>query len=797
MHIKDLLLDADYISVGSEENKKAVIRLFLRENIIYDASSVPYFYALLEENLSEDEKAKVLEKLRELGEIEKVAKKLLGKEIEIFRISVSHPGEVPKKREAARSMEGVEEIFEHDILFARRYLIDRHLLPTTFVEADVEEIEGKRYVRSIKSTQETTHDLKMLSFDLEVYNPKMAPREKEDPIVMVSLASNRGLRKVLAWKEVKGLSFVEVHENEAEILKRFEEIVKEEDPDILIGYNSDNFDLPYIDARAKVLELELKLGRADEGIRIRSSRGIVECEIPGRVHIDLYPIIRRSVKLSSYVLEDVVRSIFGREKVKIKGADMAAFWEKGGEELKAFANYAMEDADAALELAGRFVPLYYELSQVVGIPLFDIARMTSGQLVEWLLIREAYSANELVPTRVGGSEYLRRAEDTYVGGYVLEPKKALAENIAVFDFRSLYPSIIITHNIDPATIRAGKNSNAPPDLDVHFSKENEGFIPGVVKKIVQKRIEAKEAIKKEKNENKKKMLELKQQALKLLANSFYGYMGYPRARWYKKACAESVTSFARSYIKSVMQAAEQEFNFEVVYGDTDSLFVVLKEGEERKDAVGQKERIKKFLDEMNKRLPGIIELEYQGFYKRGVFLTKKRYALMDENREIIVKGLELVRRDWAEIAKATQKEVLKAILEEGNPEKAAQIVKDKIVRIRNRNVKLDEIALYTQITRSLNAYKNVGPHVKAARKAKEKGREIFPGMIISYVIVKGKGMISDRAVPIEDVKLEDYDVDYYLENQLLPPVVRILEALGYSQESLKGEKRQLGLEGWF
>jgi len=817
MHIKDLLLDAEYISTADDGreaagkealSKKAEIRLFLKNNIVYDKNFMPYFYVLLEETLGEAEKTKAEEKLKEFGEIEKVKKKILGKEAEVYKITVSHPGEVPAKREGVRKIEGVAAIFEHDILFARRYLIDKHLVPLSFVEAEIDEIGGKKYVKSIRSTQETYHDFKILSFDIEVYNPKGVPREKEDPITMVSLASNKGLRKVLTWKEISGLDFVEVHAGEAEILKRFEEIVREENPDILIGYNSDSFDLPYIKARENELKLELNLGRVEEGTRVRTARGIVECEIPGRAHVDLYPIIRRSIKLSSYVLEDVVFSVLGRAKVKIKSADMPGFWDRGGEELKAFAKYSMEDAEATLELAERFLPLYFSLSQIVGMPLFDITRMTSGQLVEWLLMREAFSANELIPNRIGGAEYMRRAEDTYAGGYVLEPKKALAENIAVFDFRSLYPSIIITHNIDHSTIRQGKNANSPPDIDVHFSKEKEGFIPGVVKKIVERRIEAKEAMKKEKDEGRKKALDLKQQALKLLANSFYGYLGYPRARWYRKACAESVTSFARNYIKSVMQAAEQEFGFEVVYGDTDSLFVVLKEekkeaGEEKakvereKEAGEFKERIKKFLEEINKRLPGIIELEYQGFYRRGVFLTKKRYALIDESGEITVKGLELVRRDWAEIAKATQKEVLEAILKEGKPEKAVQIVKDKIARIRNREVSLEEIVLYTQITKSLASYKNVGPHVKAAEKAIKKGREIFPGMIISYVIVKGKGTISDRAVPIEDVKLEDYDIDYYLENQLLPPVVRILEALGYSQESLKGEKKQMGLEGWF
>jgi DNA polymerase I len=664
--------------------------------------------------------------------------------------------------------------------------VDNGLVPLTLVEAQTQE----GFVKKIKSTVEPEDKLRIMAFDIEVYNPKGAPRPKIDPIIMVSLASNTGVRKLLTYKEARNQDYVEVLGDEIEILERFSEIVKEEEIDILVGYNSDQFDLPYIMDRTSVLGIELGLGRNDQKPRIRKGRGLTEAVIRGRPHVDLYPIVRRNVKLSSYVLENVVKEVLSIDKEKIASDLMWQHWDNGGEGLRAFMEYSMEDADVTIDLAEKFLPLYTELSRIVGLPIHDIARMTAGQFVEWLLIKEAFVRDELVPNKGGGKEYLERAGDTYAGGYVMEPQKGVVENIVVFDFRSLYPSIIVTHNIDPTTLRPGKGENSPPEIDFHFTTDEEGFIPSVLKRILERRVNTKKRMKEAADPLEKRMLDVSQNALKIIANSFYGYMGYPRARWYKKEAAESVTSFARMYTKKVMGIAEKEYRFTVVYGDTDSLFVVV--------PPEKKEAAMVFMEEVNKELPGTVELEYDGFYPRGVFITKKRYALIDEKENITIKGLETVRRDWVKLSRDTQQKVLSIILREGDAKKAAQIVKDTVTRVKEREVSLDEITIFTQLTKNIARYKNLGPHVRAAQKAKKRGREVNPGMSIGYIITKGKSkMISDRAEPVEDVTIDDYDVDYYIENQILPPVTRILEVLGYSKEHLKEELIQDNLQKWF
>jgi len=250
-----------------------------------------------------------------------------------------------------------------------------------------------------------------------------------------------------------------------------------------------------------------------------------------------------------------------------------------------------------------------------------------------------------------------------------------------------------------------------------------------------------------------------------------------------------VAAFARMYIQKVMRIAEEEFGFEVIYGDTDSLFLLIPE-ERRREAQA-------FLDAINRSLPGIIELEYQGYYTRGIFTTKKRYALIDEEGKITIKGLEFVRRDWAPIAKDTQERVLSVLLRDGAPEEAAKIVREVIERIRKREVTLEEITIYTKLSKKPEAYKNITPHTEAVKKLRERGVEIHPGMIIGYVVTKGTGLISKRAQPVEFVSLEDYDPGYYIENQILPPVLRIIEDLGYSKSYLNEGVQQKDLSQWF
>ena len=205
---------------------------------------------------------------------------------------------------------------------------------------------------------------------------------------------------------------------------------------------------------------------------------------------------------------------------------------------------------------------------------------------------------------------------------------------------------------------------------------------------------------------------------------------------------------------------------------------------------------KKFTETVNQELPEGMELEFEGFFERGFFVTKKRYALIQEGK-IVVKGLELVRRDWAPVARKTQEKVLRAILEHGSPKKATKIVRDVIQDIKKGDLDLEDLVINTQITRNPDSYQQNAPHVMAAKKALERGRKVVRGSIMRYVVVKGKTPISQRAEPVEDVDISDYDPIYYIENQVLPAISRIIEAIGYSPSEIMHQERQSSLDAFF
>jgi len=804
--LEGLLLDSDY----AEEEKQPSIKLFIKSEkgtiAAVDQSFKPYLYAVADEPtkaIKAISKLQIEEESRTIKpkSVKIVARTFLGQDVKAIKVTFDNPKDMGPLRHAMRSIRGVKEIYEFDIQPARRYLIDSGLVPMGGVSfsGDIVEKDGVKTVLLDKPpapTKTPKIDLNIMSFDIEVYNPTGSTRPDKDPILMISLADNHGFRKVITWKDFKaGLDYVEVVPSEREMLERFVQIVEERDVDVLLGYNTDLFDFPYMRERAKVLKVKLKLGRDGSEVIARKRRLATVARIRGRPHIDVYAMIDflatiGNIRLIHYTLENVYKYFTGKDKLDIEFTEICDAWDKGGEKAKTFLKYSMSDADATLEIGLELLPMFFELARIVRQSPFDVSRMTPGQLVEWLLIAEAFRIGELVPVRPVGEEFAERAEETYVGAYVMEPEKGLHENIVVFDFRSLYPSIIVTHNIDPSTIdcKCCKPSEATsvPELGYRFCKKRRGFIPTTLERIIKERVKVKEEMKKHKRDSREyRSLDAKQWAFKIIANSFYGMLGYPRARWYFKQCAESVTSFGRNYIYKTIEMAKNA-GFEVIYGDTDSLFCKLN-GKSKKDATD-------FLKKVNESLPGIIELELEGFYKRGVFVTKKRYAMISEDDRMVVKGLEFVRRDWAALAKKTQEAVLEAILRDGSKEKAAKIVREVTKNIFEGKVDLDDLIIYTQLTMPIEQYRAIGPHVAAAKKLRTKGAQIEPGMIIAYIEAKGTGSISERAVPVEDFKGMKYDADYYVENQVLPAVMRIMEVLGYNEADLKFEKeKQLSL----
>jgi DNA polymerase I/DNA polymerase-2 len=376
----------------------------------------------------------------------------------------------------------------------------------------------------------------------------------------------------------------------------------------------------------------------------------------------------------------------------------------------------------------------------------------------------------------------------------------------VFDFRSLYPTIIVTHNISPETFNCPhvecEKKNKVPETSWHFCIKVKGFIPKHLEDLIKERQEIKKRMKKLKKESEEyKLLNNRQFALKTIANASYGYFGFVGARWYKRECGASTAAFGRFYITSVIEEAKK-VGFDIIYGDTDSLMVKYPEklSREKLREIGEK-----FAEMINNKLPGIIELEFRDLYEGGIFVArekgevgaKKRYALLDYNGNIEIRGYEAVRRDWCELSKKIQRDVLITILKERNPEKAIQLVRDIVKKLREGKVELEDLVIWEQITRPLSQYEQIGPHVKAAQKARIKGRPIAEGSVIGFIITKGKGSVSDRAEPVEDVKPDQYDPEYYIQHQIIPASMRVLKALGITKDDILSDKKQKKILSFF
>ncbi|VVC04234.1 DNA polymerase [Candidatus Bilamarchaeum dharawalense] len=681
--------------------------------------------------------------------------------------------------------------FEYNIPFARRFIFDMQLTPFSSI---VYEREG-RVITKIISIQPSNPKISAMGFDIETYNPIGTPREQKDPVIMISYCGKK--KGVITFKK-SSKEFVETVADEKTMLERFFQILKEEDPDVILGYNSANFDLPYLKARATVLGTQLKLGRYGSGIQ-EVKRGLINgVRVQGRVHFDLYPMAKffgfiGVIKSQRFTLDAIAEDVLGRKKLKVNKEEIWQMWDSN--DIEKLCDYSLVDAELTLALGERFLPIDEELASVAKLPLFDTTISTSGQLVENLLMFHATERKELIPSKPIGDAINERMNAPIQGAFVKLPEPGIYENVAVLDFRGLYPSIIVSYNIDPGTLMESNVDDCfESPTGAKFSKKQTGLIPFVLDYLIDMRMVLKKTIKTlDKGSDEHVRISARSQALKILANSFYGYMGYARSRWYSRQCAESVTAWGRKHIMETIEKAEGA-GFQVLYADTDSVFIIYK----------NKEDVLKFMGDVNTALPSKMELELEGFYPRGVFVSKKgseekgakkKYALLGEDGRIKIRGFELVRRDWSKIAKDTQLKVLEAILKEGSKEKAVKIIREVVTRLNEGKVPLEMLAISTQLNKSPGSYEVASPELSAAKKLLKAGINAEKGTMISYVVGKSGKSISEKAAPIELAK--DYDADYYINNQILPAVMKIMKELGYDEHSMKFGGKQKSLDAFF
>ncbi|KKG07624.1 DNA-directed DNA polymerase [Methanosarcina sp. 2.H.A.1B.4] len=880
------ILDADYQIVN---DSGPVIRLFGRGA---DGKSVccfvpdfePYFYLkasgdlhavarLIKDTFEQVKKVEIVEKFEPVG-YQKTKKEML-------RITTRLPRDVPEIRDEILKIrdvlraEGDWQIYESDILFRNRFLIDRNLGGMVWVSAEGQPVDPPRYFRTGSAGSSHCENfacdssilasglkrveslaiapLKYLSFDIECLPLDGGmPSPDVSPIIMISFSFEpeyKGHKTlILLAKPAEGMDGDVIPcRDETEMLNRFFEILCEYDPDIVAGYNHQDFDIPYITDRVKALTAKGEVinpvvGRDGSQIGYRRFGLITRTELKGRVVVDALPLIRRAFSLKQYTLRVVSKELLNREKLDVAPMEMEEYWNDSGDKFRKFVDYSRRDSELALELVLelRLLDKYIALAQVSGCLLQEIVDGGQTSMVETLLLREFGLKDRVILPKPGdelSSERYDMSSDLK-GGEVLEPKKGLLENVLILDYKSLYPTIMMAHNLcyttvvtrdrpDGITITPPSGGEfVPPDVF-------RGIVPSILEDLLNQRGETKKRMKRASDENEYRVLDATQLALKILLNSFYGYSGYARARLYSLTLANAVTSFGRSNILNTrdlinntigkivlrgsaallleeageLSSQDRIVELSVAYGDTDSVFVHCSSGGdvslEDVSLVGNR-----LSEIVSASLPDPMELEFESVAKRALLIAKKRYALWlfePKNSgwedKIKVKGMETVRRDWCELTSITLNRVLELVLIEGDVDQAVEHVRKVVNDVRNLDPGKDaelieKLVLTRTLTRKTESYKNKQPHLTVVENLRKR-TGVMPsiGTRIPFVIIAGKGLFVERAEDPDYVRERNVpiDVDYYIKKQILPPVERILGVFGVKMSSLDFDSKQKGL----
>ncbi len=693
-------------------------------------------------------------------------------------------------------------IQEKDINLVTRYIIDKNVKPLVWQkvkgrllnndpEFPLGEIECDTILAEKISPLEHQHPFnpKVLAVDIESEEFEIG----KGKIIMLALSSHN-TKKVITWKKARDkIDFVEYVKDEPALIEKFQECLKREDPDILVGYFSDGFDLPYIRARAEYHKIKLNLGLDQTGIKFL--RGAINsAKTSGIVHMDLYKfidtVISPNLQSETISLNDVAAELLGEKKHEF---DFAI----DHDDLEKFYKYNLQDALLTEKLFHKLWPNIQELCKIVQEPLFDICRDGYSQLVENYILHNLPKFSEIALNKPSHHEISeRRLRSKYEGALVKQPVPGLYENVAFFDFTSLYPSMITSFNISPAAlVKERKNTHATPEFELEgkkvmffFSKE-ESFIPALVHDIITLRKE----IKKQLKQNQDPILSARSYALKTIMNATYGYYGFFAARYYSLECAASIAAFGRFYITEVIKKFEQT-GFQVIYSDTDSIAVTLGKKSEKEALT--------FMQKINEELPGDISLELEDFYPKGLFVSKrttaagakKKYALMNKQKSFKIRGFETVRRDWCILAREVQDKTIRMILEDGGAERARKYLEEIIRKVKAREIVKKEVMIKTQLKKDIHEYKAISPHVIIAQKMKEKGLPVRPGTLIEYFIAETR---EKKALVREKAKMPDekgeYNIQYYLDHQIIPAVENIFEIFNINLKEIETGKKQKSL----
>ncbi len=804
-------IDYDYFDFEGRNYAKIIGRNSQGKRICIVDSCDVFFWAILKKNLSKSKTDRLIEKIKKIKldvkgrqtEVEKVElheKNFLGQKVRALKIFATNYKDLHNVADKLGFPE-IEKRRGYDLGYVTHYIIEKKIIPLNWYKISGEVLDNSPEfggigqnldvdlclrVSSIIPAKKQDFSPKVLAFDIETDEFQIG----KGKILMVSLVS-KNFKKVLTWEKTnKKPDFVEYVKDEAELLEKFVEYVKKISPDFLVGYFSDGFDLPYMKARAEIHKINLSLG-LDKSQPVFRRGAFLTCRINGIVHIDLLRFV--STAYSQYMqsetlsLNDVSKEFLNDKKNDFEFKSVSKMSDS---DWKDYFTYNLQDSDLTYRLFFKFWQDIREFSRVMQEPCFEISRNGMSKNVESYILHNLEKFNE-IPEKHPIHEEIRerRKREKYAGAFVFQPTPGLYEDLVFFDFTSYWPSIIVTFNLSKSTILEKKEKNS---LEVNTGKnkfyfrKEPGFFPEILKEIIMLRKKYKQELRNKENA----VTRARSNAFKLLANASYGYQGFFGARYYCPEASASTTSISRDFTRKTIDFINKK-NYKVIYSDTDSIALLLNKHSKKESL--------ELLKEINKGLPGIIELDLEDFYKRGIWVTKrtggfgakKKYALITEKKRLKIRGFETVRRDWCDLAREAQNKIIRMILEDGNEKKALRYIQETVKKVKERKIDRKEILIRTQLKKPISEYKSITPHVIAAKKMEEQKIPIDEGALIEYFIAETR---SKKKLVREKVKLVsekgEYNIKYYLERQILPAVENIFQVFDINiKEVIQGKKQ--------
>ena len=691
---------------------------------------------------------------------------------DVLKVTIKSPWKISEFKN--RFQRKGYKVLSADISFQHRFFYDKDM--GACIRVTGEPIDRPYYtdlvikMDSFENIDPFDPGLKILSFDIE--------NSVEHEFIYVICSTIKDGDEMRNGPAISG--------NETEIIDGFAKLIREEDPDVITGYNIDNYDIRKIMERSKARRMKdaLPWGRDGSQPKLISDRF---WRVKGRLVCDAWWAVKKQLRPKQETLNAVSMMLLGEQKLDVDPKYMDSEWANNKEKV---IEYCFKDSELALRILLEVdtVRKDMDLAAVSKLTIEDVMTSGSSQLSDSLLIRAADRNKVAVPmmgARIAGADQIE-------GGYVHSMTPGLYHWVCVEDFKSMYPSLIIAKNICFTTLCEDGEIISPSGARFMSKERREGLLPRILEDLMAERDRIKKLMKQTTDPHEHNYLDGLQAAVKVLMNTFYGVFASTFYRFTDKSIGAAITAFARANTIGIINQVESE-GIHVIYSDTDSIFMQSPENNlEGSVAFGQKMAERFSVD------GGTLEFEklLEPMFTHGM---KKRYVgkivWPQATDELLVRGYEIRRSDSFDLQSKMLTELFEMILEEKNDE-ALTMVKTTIQDVKNGNVDISELVI-SKSCKGLDAYENPDrmANVQAAKKLIEMGYDFIPGMKVSWIVTDSKSSPQTVEPYVSGVEFKGKpDYKYYAE-RLSQTASRITEVFGWEEKDLLMGNQQATLFG--